>query len=140
MIRQLARFGIVGVANTLISLAVYAVLLRIATPYLLAAAVAFAAGAVNGYVLNRRWTFGAVDSGRARTIYVVVQLGGLLALTALVRLLVDDAAIGRVPAYLAAVPPVTLATFALNRVWTFSQRAHSRFTDRRVTVVPWTRN
>jgi putative flippase GtrA len=140
VIRQLARFGVVGIANTLISLAVYAVLLRLATPHLLAAGLAFAAGAVNGYVLNRRWTFGAVVSGRARTAYVVVQLGGLLALTTLVRLLADDAAIGRVDAYLAAVPPVTLATFALNRVWTFSQRAHSRFTGRGVTVVPWTRN
>ena len=45
----------------------------------------------------------------------------------------------RFPANLAAVAPVTLATFAANRLWTFSQRPHSRLTAPPVTFMPWTR-
>ena len=66
--RQLARFLLVGVGNTALSFVVYRLLLALETPYLLAAPLAFAAGAANGYVFNRRWTFGARDSTRARSL------------------------------------------------------------------------
>jgi putative flippase GtrA len=116
---QLARYVTVGAANTAISFAAYALLIAVAVPSGAAAALAFAAGAVNGYVLNRRWTFAAADSTRARTAYVCVQAAGALASGALVWALVHEAGAGRVGAYLAAVPPVTLATFLANRFWTF---------------------
>ena len=35
---------------------------------------------------------------------------------------VVSAGTGRVWAYLAAIPPVTVSTFAANRLWTFSER------------------
>jgi hypothetical protein len=41
-----------------------------------AAPLAFAAGAVNGFIFNRRWTFAARDSTRARVLYVTVQVTG----------------------------------------------------------------
>jgi Gpi18-like mannosyltransferase/putative flippase GtrA len=117
---QLARFATVGVTNTLLSYAVYALLLAVALPYPLAGAVGFAAGAVNGYVLNRRWTFGAPDSGRARARYLVVALGGLAATSFLLALLVSTGGLGRLPAYALTIPLVTLGTFAAARVWTFA--------------------
>jgi putative flippase GtrA len=116
---QLARYVTVGAANTAISFAAYALLIGVAVPSDAAAALAFAAGAVNGYVLNRRWTFAVPDSARARTAYVCVQAAGALASGVLVWALVHEAGAGRVGAYVAAVPPVTLATFLANRRWTF---------------------
>jgi putative flippase GtrA len=116
---QLARYLAVGAANTAISFATYALLIAVAVPSEAAAALAFAAGAVNGYVLNRRWTFAARDSTRARVAYVCVQAGGAFASGALVWMLVHEAGAGRIAAYVAAVPPVTLATFLANRCWTF---------------------
>ncbi len=116
---QFARFLCVGVGNTLISFAAYLLLLVAGTPAALAAALAFAAGAVNGYVFNRRWTFAAADSTRARAVYVVVQAAGALATSGGVWLLVHEASVGRIGAYAAAVPPVTVATFVANRGWTF---------------------
>jgi putative flippase GtrA len=95
---QLARFALVGVGNTLVSLAVYT-LVR-------SAALAFSAGAVNGYLLNARWTFGCTGS---KPRYVAVQLAGLGA----------TAAIAALAGYLVALPLVTLGTFAANRTWTF---------------------
>ncbi|HEX3454724.1 MAG TPA: GtrA family protein [Gaiellaceae bacterium] len=116
---QLARYVTVGAANTAISFAAYALLIAAAVPSEAAAALAFAAGAVNGYVLNRRWTFAAADSARARTAYVCVQGAGALASGALVWVLVHEAGAGGLGAYVVAVPPITLATFLANRFWTF---------------------
>jgi putative flippase GtrA len=97
-VRQLARFLAVGVSNTALSLAAYAALLAAAAPTAAAAARAFAAGAANGYVLNRAWTFGARDSLASRARFVTVQAGGIAANGALVALLVDAVA-GRLAAY-----------------------------------------
>src|SRR5689334_6037699 len=81
---QFARFLLVGVGNTAISFAVYRLLFWAGTPYILAAPVAFAAGAVNGYVFNRRWTFAARDSTKARVVYVAVQVAGAASTSLLV--------------------------------------------------------
>src|SRR6267142_374031 len=81
---QLRRFLIVGLSNTVLSFIVYRLLLAVGAWYLLAAPVAFAVGALNGYILNRRWTFAAPDTARARVLYVVVQAAGALSTSLLV--------------------------------------------------------
>jgi putative flippase GtrA len=120
--RQFARFLVVGVGNTVLSFIVYRLLLALGTWYVLAAPAAFAAGALNGYVFNRRWTFGARDSTRARILYVAVQVIGALSTSLLVTLFVAAGG-SKLGAYLAAVPPVTVGMFVANRVWTFAERS-----------------
>jgi len=119
--RQFVRYVLAGLVNTTLSFGVYRGLLEFGTPYAVAAPVAFGVGSVSGYVLNRRWTFAAVDSTRARFVYVMVQAAGAGTTSLLVWLFVSAGA-GRVWAYLAAIPPVTISTFAANRLWTFSHR------------------
>jgi putative flippase GtrA len=121
-VRQFRRFLLVGVGNTVVSFVVYRLLLAFGTPYVLAAALGFAVGAVNGYVFNRRWTFGARDSARARLLYVAVQALGAASTSLLVLLFVGVAGTGKVGAYLAAIPPVTACMFMANRLWTFADR------------------
>jgi len=116
---QFARFAVVGATNTLVSLAAYSLLVSASTPYVVAAAVAFAAGAANGYVLNRRWTFAADDSPRARVAYLCIQTAGALAASAIVWLLVHETGAERIAAYAVAIPPVTVSTFLANRLWAF---------------------
>jgi putative flippase GtrA len=120
--RQLGRFLVVGLGNTAISFVVYRLLLALGTPYVPAAAIAFAVGATNGYLFNSRWTFAARDSARARALYVAVQGAGALSTSLLVLLFVRFG-LGKVGAYLVAIPPVTLSTFVANRVWTFGERS-----------------
>ena len=120
--RQLARFLVVGVANTVLSFIAYRLLLALGAWYVLAAPVAFVVGAVNGYILNRRWTFAAPDTTRARVLYVSVQIVGAASTSLLVFLFVQ-VGVGKVVAYLAAIPPVTLCMFAANRLWTFADRS-----------------
>jgi putative flippase GtrA len=117
--RQFARFALVGVSNTTISFVAYVALVRAGVPYGLAAALAFAAGAGNGYVLNRRWTFAARDSTRARARYAAVQLGGLAATDLGLTLLVEGAGLPEIGAYVLVLPSVTVGMFLANRGWTF---------------------
>lgn len=58
-------------------------------------------------------------------LYVAVQAGGAAAMSLLVFLFVHVVGIGKVEVYLVAIPPVTLATFVANRLWTFADRAAS---------------
>ena len=122
-VRQFGRFLLVGLANTLLSFVAYRLLLAIGTPYVLAAAVAFSVGTVNGYVFNRRWTFGARASARARLLYLAVQILGAAATSLLVLFFVRVAGTGKIFAYLAAIPPVTACVFLANRIWTFADRS-----------------
>jgi putative flippase GtrA len=127
---QLARFGAVGVSNTAISFVAYAIALRLGVRYLPAGAGAFALGAVNGFVLNRAWTFNhrgpALAAGWR---YVVVQLVGLLADVALLRAAVHGLGLGRLEAQVAAAVPVTLLCFALSRLWVFGARSPDAAAD-----------
>jgi putative flippase GtrA len=116
---QFSRFVVVGASNTLLSFVTYIAAVRLGSPYPLAAAAGFAAGAVNGYLLNRRWTFGSDDSAGARVRYLGVQLGGLLATSTLLWAFMD-AGLGHIAGYLLAVPIVTVAMFVANRQWTFA--------------------
>ena len=120
--RQFARFLFVGAGNTVLSFVAYRLLLALGTPYVMAAALGFSVGAVNGYLFNRRWTFAARDSARARVVYVAVQAAGAASTSLLVLLFVDGVGVDKVAAYLAAVPPVTVCTFMANRWWTFADR------------------
>jgi putative flippase GtrA len=116
---QLCRFAVVGIANTLLSYALYTALVASHVPYPIAGAAGVIAGAINGYVLNRRWTFASPDSRRTRARYLVVQLGGVGATSALLWLVVSLAATSRFAAYAVTIPVVTLATFTANRSWAF---------------------
>lgn len=133
---QFARFAVVGVSNTALSFVVYTVLVLAGVPYWAAGAIGFAAGAVNGYVLNRRWTFSASDSRAARIRYAAVQLGGLGATTGLLWLLVSGAGVHRIGAYLPTIPLVTAAMFLANRSWTFAGHPGRELTAL-VESTPW---
>ena len=118
---QLCRFALVGLANTLLSYLLFTALVAARVPYTLAGAIGFTAGAINGYIVNRRWTFASPDSGRARSRYLVVQLAGLGTTSALLWLVVSVGATSRLAGYAVTIPIVTLATFSANRSWAFAR-------------------
>jgi putative flippase GtrA len=119
---QLVRFGLVGVTNTALTVLAYAVLVALHAPVPLAGAVGWGVGAVNGYRLNRAWTFrgstrGAVPAAR----YVAVQLMGSGLNAALLTIAVGHEHLPRLAGELAVLPPVTLLTFVLCRGWVFAR-------------------
>jgi putative flippase GtrA len=118
--RQLARYLVVGGSNTAITLVTYALLVRAGMPAVAASVVAFGAGAVNGYRLNRAWTFRSARRGAGvGARYVAVLLAGLAINAVGVALAVDVADLPRLVGEVLALPPVTATTFVLARSWVF---------------------
>jgi putative flippase GtrA len=115
--RQLAKYTLVGAGNTLIAFVVYAVLVA-AVPSAAAAALAFVAGAANGYLWNGRWTFADRGARPAVFRYGIVQVGGLAAADALVGAF-GDAGLPHLAAFAATACIVTCATFVASRTWVF---------------------
>ena len=120
MTRQFARYLVVGVSNTTITLVVYAALVRAELPAVVASVFAFGAGAVNGYRLNRAWTFRSARRGAGvGARYVAALLVGLGINALGVVLVVDVAELPRLAGVVLALPPVTATTFVLARWWVF---------------------
>jgi putative flippase GtrA len=114
------KFGIVGVSNTVLAFAIYTVLLKVfGVWYLAASAIGFVVGAINGFLLNRRWTFaGHVGDSLTPVRWGVVQGCGLALNEGLLYLFVD-ADVEKLLSQAFATVIVTVITFLVNRAWTF---------------------
>jgi putative flippase GtrA len=121
IVAQFVKFGVVGVSNTLLSLVVYAVLLKgFGVWYLAASAIGFAVGMVNGFLWNRRWTFrDHVGDALTPVRWGIVQTCGLGVNEGLLYVLVNDAHLDKLLAQVCATGVVTVSTFLANRAWTF---------------------
>lgn len=59
------KFSLVGVANTLVDFTVYTVLYLLGVPYRIAQVFSYAAGTLNSYILNKKWTFARASGASA---------------------------------------------------------------------------
>ncbi len=125
LILQFVKFGIVGVSNTVISFAVYILILKaFGVWYVAASGIGFAVGAINGFLWNRAWTFrGHVGDALTPVRWFVVQSCGLLVNLALVYVFVDGVGLGKLTGQAATIAIVTVLTFFVNRAWTFKGSA-----------------
>jgi putative flippase GtrA len=123
---QFVKFGTVGVSNTLLTFLVYTLLLKVfGVWYLAASAIGFFVGAVNGFLLNRRWTFKEhVGDALTPVRWGIVQGCGLALNLGLLYLLVDGASLDKLLAQAFATGVVTVLTFIANRTWTFGGHPH----------------
>lgn len=113
---RLVRFGIVGLSNTALTIASFALLAAVGVPAPVASALAFAVGAVNGYRLNRAWTFRATGGGPGLLArYVAVQgLGAILSAIG-IAIISHDLPVGHLVAEALVLPVVTAVTYLLSR-------------------------
>lgn len=128
--RRLQRFLIVGVSGTLLDFLLLIVLKSAGVPTLVANTLAFSAGIVNNFILNRWWTYSDARGkalGTRLSQFVAVSLVGLLVNT--IALLAAEAAIEIVSGHAAwsYLPAKVIATavsvvwnYIANRYWTFS--------------------
>jgi putative flippase GtrA len=124
---QFVKFGIVGVSNTLLTFAVYTLLLKaFGVWYVAASGIGFTVGAVNGFLLNRRWTFrDHVGDALTPVRWFVVQGCGLGLNLGLVYMFVDGFGIDKLAGQVPATATVTVLTFFANRAWTFKMHPKS---------------
>ena len=138
LIAQFAKFGVVGISNTVIAYALYALLWDVfGVWYLAASAIGFSVGAINGFVLNSSWTFRGHGEGNSAALrWFVVQGCGL----ALNEVLVATFATGlnKLIAQAFATAIVVVITFFANRRWTFRAQGPRGDGDGPRTVAPGT--
>jgi putative flippase GtrA len=117
---RFARFGAVGLSNTVITLVAYDLLTHVGLADTAASALGFALGAVNGYLLNRSWTFRARGGAATLARYVAVQgLGALLSAVG-VDVATTDLLLRKLAAECLVLPVVTLVTYTLARTVVFT--------------------
>lgn len=120
-VAQFVKYGIVGMANTALSLAIILVGAWLGVWHIGAYVVAWTAGAANGYRINRSWTFRAGPSHRTLVVrYFVVQAVALVISTGLLYLLADVAGLDKLLAQFVAIAVAVTASFVANRWWTFA--------------------
>jgi putative flippase GtrA len=118
---QWLRFVVVGGTNTALSWCVYVALAGAGMPYLVASAIAFAAGALNSYALNRRWTFRSHGRPAPEALrFAVVQCIGLTLDVLLLDALTKDVGVHHLIAQALVFPVASGVTFALSRQWAFA--------------------
>lgn len=126
-LHRFLRFGLVGALNTALTLLTFTLLTHAEVAPAAASASAFAAGAANGYWLNRSWTFGSRGGPATLSRYVAVQGLGALCSAAGVSLASSDLALHRLAAECVVVPFVTLLTYTLARRVVFQPQRVARY-------------
>ncbi len=117
---RFARFIAVGGANTVLTFAVFVLLTGAGMVPMVSTVLAFVVGAVNSYLLNRRWTFDHAHGGLSiGARYAVVQVCGLGLNAAGVAFAVSAAGLAPTAGELVILPLVTASTFLLSRGWVF---------------------
>lgn len=121
---QLVRFCIVGIGNTSIDLSVFFVLTFGGVPYLIAQVLAYSAGVVNSFLLNRKWTFqveGKTTWGEMSG-FLLVNLSSLLLSSLSLFILYDTCHMQLWLSKVAATGICMLVNFTASRHFVFNVR------------------
>lgn len=123
----MAKYGIVGVGNTLITIIVYFLLRRLGTEPGIANAAGYAAGFANSFLFNKLWVFRSRSGGavaEATLFCLGALLCWLLQLAAFHGLL--GIGTGETVAYLIGMCIYTATNYSFNKWVTFRKRTPHR--------------
>ena len=125
LVRQMIKFGLVGVLNTTIDFSVYFLLTRF-TPFfadhrIAANTIAFVVAVSNSFFLNKHWTFREKTQTAVAQYpkFFFVSFGGLLLTQGIFFALHTIAGLHDLWAKMIAVIVVMCWNFAVNKMWTF---------------------
>ncbi|MEY9356144.1 putative flippase GtrA [Bradyrhizobium japonicum] len=118
--RQIVTYGIVGISNTLITVACIAVLTLMHVNLFVANAIGYAVGLANSFLLNQRFTFKV--KGAPWAFLASFGISYLLNLAALVAL-EPLASISKLIPQAAGVALYTVTFFVLMKVWVYRPQA-----------------
>jgi len=118
---QAARFGLVGVSNTLIDFALYWVLSRyvLVDQYVAAKMISYFGALANSYLMNKYWTFGSSERSLAeavRFLFIIAASWGVNSLS--MRFLIG-AGSQDIVAFLLATLASAVFNFTLQKFFTF---------------------
>lgn len=132
IVRQFVKYAIVGCVNVAASLGIFNGLRALNVHRLAASAIAFVLTSINGFVLNKIWSFRDRRADRVTRQYfkfAFFTLIGLALFTAAFRLLLipleQHGRLGENIAFLASVPVSVIWNFTSYRYWTFNRPARA---------------
>lgn len=118
--QQAFRFALVGASNTVVLFVTYGGLLLLGVWYVLAIVAAYVVGIVNGYTLNRLWTFNAGPFTVSSFLkYAFVQIFGLALTVICTAFFVEVVGVAEIAALPLSWPIVIPMTFFATRSWAF---------------------
>ena len=111
---------LVGLFNTLFAYFIFFVLFRLGIHYKIALSVAYAGGIITGYILNRFWTFNAVDAIKQEFVkYLISYLLIFFVNVVLLSLIVENKILPAEFAQLLLLFLLSLASFVIQKKWVF---------------------
>lgn len=121
VLKQFVKFGLVGVSNTLLSLAIYYLLVAIGVNFIIANTVAFIISVLNAYYWNNKFVFTKSSQGHAKALlrtYIAYGSTFLLG-TLLLFLMVNHLGISKYVAPLINLCLTIPLNFLINKLWAF---------------------
>ena len=113
------KFCIVGVTNVIISYTVYYILLASGLNYLLASAIAYITGMLNGYIWSSKFVFKKNKSINNMMKFFIVYISALFINLGIMYIFVDTYNMHKLIAPIFAMGIGTIYNFTLNKIWTF---------------------
>jgi putative flippase GtrA len=124
ILRQAVKYSIVGVGNTLLSLFIIWIMMKVFGCSAIASNVTgYAAGVLNSFIWNRRWTFGSSDAWIWSAIRFALVFG-VCYLMQLGLLIYLDAHLPIDPYYNQVIAMIfyTCINFLMNKYFTFKKQ------------------
>jgi putative flippase GtrA len=122
-IYRFAKFAIVGVSNTLLTLLTYWLLVYFGMYFVTANIIGYTLGVVNSYFWNSKYVFEKIGA-HTTTIpkFVVVNLIVLGLTTTLLYMFVERIGLNKYIVQLMVIPVGMVSNYILNKAWTFKTR------------------
>lgn len=120
---QFLRFCTVGFVNTTVDFTAFFFLNLVGVPYILAQMLAYSAGVVNSFLMNRKWTFRVKDRTNMDEVtrFIIVNGFSLLSSSGLLFIMCHAGHIGLWPSKIAATGISVIINFIGSRIWVFGK-------------------
>lgn len=115
------KFCLIGVTNVVISYTIYYILLTSGVNYLLAIAIAYLIGILNGYIWSSKFVFNKNKSINNMMKFFIVYISALFINLGIMYICVDYYNINKLIAPIIAIGVGTIYNYTLNKVWTFKK-------------------
>lgn len=118
---QFIKFGFVGASNTLLSFAIYYVLVYFNVNYIIANSLGYIISSVWGYILNKKWVFKESKEETTKSVikYYIVYGSSFAISTLCMYFVVDIFNISKVIAPILTMCITIPYNFILNKIWAF---------------------
>ncbi len=121
--KQFIIFSLVGASNTLITMGIYALLIRFQVPYYIASPIGYSCGVINGYIWSSKIVFKRKKTLNNAVKFVIVNLVVLGVNSILMWLWVDIVSIQKIWSQALTICFTMPLNFILNKIWTYRSKA-----------------